>query len=164
MNIGELLRTARKEKQITLRQLSDLTHISFSQLGKIERDEHKPTKENSLKIAEALQISPTLLFQILGYEQEPFALSHKIDPLVRYKVFIRDNLKCRICGNGPSKVALDVDLIVPERDGGEIKLENLVSLCKHCLIGRTEFISSEGLAEDLLFKKNKLKSTLNNSH
>ncbi|WP_394581220.1 helix-turn-helix domain-containing protein [Cytobacillus firmus] len=160
MKIGEFLRLARKEKNITLRQLSDLTHISFSQLGKIEREEHKPTRENSLKIAEALQIDQTILFKLLGYQHENIEKSHSVDPLLRYKVLVRDRFKCKVCGEGPPKVSLEVDLILPKANGGEIKPDNLVCLCDQCLRGRTLFIANEGLEKDLLFAKNKIRTTL----
>ncbi|RFU60738.1 helix-turn-helix domain-containing protein [Peribacillus glennii] len=162
MKIGEFLRSARKDKNITLRKLSEITDISFSQLGKIEREEHKPSKENLIKIANALEINVAFPLQLLGYDTGEMK-TNIIDPLLRYKMFVRDELKCRICGAKAPTVTLMTDLIVPVDDGEEVNLENMVSLCEECFTGRKRFIEIEGLEKDFLFKKNKLRISLKNN-
>lgn len=51
MTFGERLRTLRNEKDLTLRELGKELNISFSALGKYERDEHEPDFDTLEKIA-----------------------------------------------------------------------------------------------------------------
>ena len=54
----------------------------------------------------------------------------QIDQRVSWKVFKRDQYKCRYCGN--DNVPLTVDHIVLWEEGGPTTEENLVSACKKC--------------------------------
>lgn len=56
-DIGTKLRLVRKEKNITLQQLSDSTNLSVGSLSNIERNITSPTLENMERICEALEIS-----------------------------------------------------------------------------------------------------------
>ena len=51
----------------------------------------------------------------------------------------RDNRTCRKCGKNPSK---QVHHIIPLKQGGENKKENLITLCKRC----------HNIADNLFFK------------
>jgi 5-methylcytosine-specific restriction endonuclease McrA len=55
----------------------------------------------------------------------------------RFKVLERDNFTCRYCGGKSPDVVLDVDHIVPVRDGGTDDLDNLVSACVDCNTGKS---------------------------
>ncbi|MDY0394743.1 helix-turn-helix domain-containing protein [Virgibacillus halophilus] len=65
--IGEYLRSYRKDNDITLRELSKKTGISFSHLSKIERGEHTPTKTTLSILADALLLDKSELYVKAGY-------------------------------------------------------------------------------------------------
>lgn len=58
---------------------------------------------------------------------------------LRQEVLVRDKNTCRKCGKNPSK---QIHHIIPLRDGGENKKENLITLCKKC----------HNIADNLYFK------------
>lgn len=71
--IGSFIKEYRKNNEnLTLRGLSDLTGISFSHLGKIERGEHTPTKETLNIIANALGIDKNKLYVKAGYTPDNY--------------------------------------------------------------------------------------------
>lgn len=55
----------------------------------------------------------------------------------RFKVLERDGYRCRYCGRTSQEVAIDVDHIVPVREGGTDELSNLVSACVDCNMGKS---------------------------
>jgi hypothetical protein len=59
---------------------------------------------------------------------------------LRFKVFQRDNFKCKICGKSPAidpTVILHVDHIISWSKDGETILENLQTLCSGCNLGKS---------------------------
>lgn len=61
MNIGENIKNLRKEKKISQEQLSEITGIPRSSIGRYERGEKYPNVKVLNKIAEALQIPMSLI-------------------------------------------------------------------------------------------------------
>ncbi|PAB59853.1 helix-turn-helix domain-containing protein [Anaeromicrobium sediminis] len=61
--VGNNLRIIRKEKQLTLQELSDITGVSKSMLGEIERSVTNPTITVLWKIVGGLKIPFTMLIQ-----------------------------------------------------------------------------------------------------
>ena len=55
---------------------------------------------------------------------------------VRFEVFKRDGFTCAYCGATPPKVILQVDHIVPVSGGGNNSIDNLVTSCQPCNIGK----------------------------
>jgi 5-methylcytosine-specific restriction endonuclease McrA len=55
----------------------------------------------------------------------------------RFKVLERDGYRCRYCGRTSQEVALDVDHLVPVREGGSDDLDNLVTACIDCNAGKS---------------------------
>ena len=49
----------------------------------------------------------------------------------------RDDYTCRYCGGKAPAVVLDVDHIVPVRDGGTDEMDNLVAACVDCNVGKS---------------------------
>lgn len=79
MEIGTLLRRARKNKDMTLKELSTITKISFSYLSTLERGQKTNIgREHILLISKALNLSPLIFFP--EYKQ--------IDVNVEYKELI----------------------------------------------------------------------------
>ena len=56
---------------------------------------------------------------------------------VRFKVLTRDEFTCRYCGRKAPDVTLDVDHVIPVRDGGSDDLGNLVAACVDCNAGKS---------------------------
>ena len=64
MRIIILLKDIRKERHISLEQLSKMTGISKSHLNYIEKQEKEPTLSVIVRIAKALNIDETDLYRI----------------------------------------------------------------------------------------------------
>lgn len=62
-NIGDNLRTIRKNRGASLDQIAELTGVSKAMLGQIERGDSNPTVSTLWKIARGLQISFSSLIQ-----------------------------------------------------------------------------------------------------
>lgn len=67
--IGERLRTLREEASLSLREVASHISIDTSLLGKIERNERQPTKEQIKHIAEFFKIDEKLLIKELLSDQ-----------------------------------------------------------------------------------------------
>lgn len=65
--LGETIKTQREEFCFTLREFSNLTGVSFSQLSKIERGEHRPTRDTLDKIANHIKVQKGSLYLMAGY-------------------------------------------------------------------------------------------------
>ncbi len=69
-----------------------------------------------------------------------FTLREGRSPLpakLRMDVLMRDAYRCRYCGNGPNEgVKLHIDHIVPVAKGGRDALDNLVTACETCNLGK----------------------------
>lgn len=62
----------------------------------------------------------------------------KLSQSMRWAVFARDNFRCRYCGAqaGSDGVELVVDHIVSIADGGDNRMDNLLSACQCCNSGK----------------------------
>jgi transcriptional regulator with XRE-family HTH domain len=160
MNIGPFLRTTRIDKKFTLREIAESTGISYSQIAKIERGEHKPSREKVLKISKKLEVDSGLLLRLSGYDTD-IRDQFTISPLIRYKVLLRDSFKCKLCGRKAPKYEIDVDFIDSEKDVEKKEsLNNLISLCAQCRDGRELYIKEAGIDQEHLYNKNKLRNLL----
>ncbi len=65
--LGRQIRLARTERGWTLRNLSEISTVSVSQLSSIERGTHLPSIESLTSIAEALGVSPSAWFAAAGF-------------------------------------------------------------------------------------------------
>ena len=55
----------------------------------------------------------------------------------RFEVFKRDAFTCQYCGRKPPDVTLHVDHVVPSSRGGADGMENLVTSCATCNLGKS---------------------------
>ncbi len=60
--IGTVLKTIRKEKKMTLKELAEKTSVSISFLSQVENGKSSVTLESLRKIADALQVNPAVFF------------------------------------------------------------------------------------------------------
>lgn len=65
--LGRHVRVARTEKGWTLKELSELSSVSVSQLSSIERGAHLPSLESLLSIADALGTKPSVWLDSAGF-------------------------------------------------------------------------------------------------
>ena len=65
--LGRQIRLARTERGWTLRNLSEISGVSVSQLRSIERGTHLPSVESLTSIAEALGVAPSVWFAAAGF-------------------------------------------------------------------------------------------------
>lgn len=70
----------------------------------------------------------------IARERRPLPLS------LRFKVLDRDNFTCVYCGSSPTKdgVKLHIDHVLAHSKGGEDELENLVTACEECNLGKND--------------------------
>ena len=54
----------------------------------------------------------------------------------RFDVFKRDGFVCQYCGDHPPKAVLHVDHIIAVVEGGENDVDNLVTSCEACNLGK----------------------------
>jgi hypothetical protein len=54
----------------------------------------------------------------------------------RFEVFKRDNFTCQYCGAHPPMVILHCDHITPVCEGGGNEIENLITACQSCNLGK----------------------------
>ena len=62
MELGERLRSLRKEKNLTLKDLSELANLSVPYLSDMEREEVNPSIESLQKVADAFNMTVRELF------------------------------------------------------------------------------------------------------
>lgn len=67
VSLGRQIRVARTERGWTLRELSEASAISVSQLSSIERGAHLPSMESLLAIAHALDHKPSQWLEASGF-------------------------------------------------------------------------------------------------
>ena len=60
--IGITLKSLRKERKMTLKELAEQTDVSISFLSQVERGKSSVTLESLRKIADALKVDPSLFF------------------------------------------------------------------------------------------------------
>jgi transcriptional regulator with XRE-family HTH domain len=66
-NLGEIIRQGRVTQRLTLSQLSSMSGVSSSHLGRIERGERYPSGSILRKIAKPLGFEENELFTLAGY-------------------------------------------------------------------------------------------------
>lgn len=59
-----------------------------------------------------------------------------ISKKLRFEVFKRDSFTCQYCGRMAPDVVLEVDHIIPVKEGGKNDILNLVTACKDCNSGK----------------------------
>lgn len=90
-NFGDLIRIAREEKSLFLRQVSAELEIDQAIISKFERNERKPTKEQVLKFAKFFKLDEeTLLVEWLSdkvaYDLQDENLADKVLKAAEQKI------------------------------------------------------------------------------
>lgn len=59
-----------------------------------------------------------------------------VSPKLRFEVFKRDDFTCQYCGRHPPDVLLHADHIISVNDGGADDIDNLITACEPCNLGK----------------------------
>lgn len=59
-----------------------------------------------------------------------------LSPKKRFEVLKRDNFRCQYCGRNGKDVTLEVDHINPKSKWGTDDMENLITCCRECNMGK----------------------------
>jgi hypothetical protein len=108
----------------------------------VDRANREGTESSS---SEAVPLQPVPISQRTAMPEED---QHKIKLGLRYKVLVRDNFKCALCGASPATNAncrLQVDHINPWSKGGKTVLQNLRTLCESCNLGKGDEPEAESV-------------------
>lgn len=54
----------------------------------------------------------------------------------RFDIFKRDSFTCQYCGQNPPVVILHLDHIIPVKLGGDNEIDNLITSCDKCNLGK----------------------------
>ncbi|WP_079708123.1 LexA family protein [Paraliobacillus ryukyuensis] len=81
---GSFLKKVRSDRGYTLRELSNITGISFSHLSKIERGEYQPSKTTVLTISSSLDLDENELLILAGYAPQSESIKN-LFPNLTYK-------------------------------------------------------------------------------
>ena len=60
-----------------------------------------------------------------------------ISKKLRFEIFKRDEFSCQYCGSHPPSVILHVDHIIPVKEGGDNNIDNLITSCSSCNLGKS---------------------------
>lgn len=72
-----------------------------------------------------------------------------INKKLRFEILKRDNFTCQYCGKQPPDVILEIDHILPVKEGGDNSIENLITSCKECNSGKRARLLSQKLDAEL---------------
>ncbi|MBY0121733.1 helix-turn-helix domain-containing protein [Bacillus sp. S/N-304-OC-R1] len=76
--IGEKIKSLRKERKLTLKQIADQTNLSISFISQVERSKSSITLESLKKISEALGVNPSYFFSESDKKAAPAVMRNVI--------------------------------------------------------------------------------------
>lgn len=59
-----------------------------------------------------------------------------ISPSLRFSVYERDKHTCQYCGRRPPEIVLQIDHAYPVALGGDNRIDNLLTACRDCNLGK----------------------------
>jgi transcriptional regulator with XRE-family HTH domain len=80
---GRRLRAVRKAAKLTQEDAAERASLNPKYLGQIERGEKRPSFDALMALAKALQVSPSVLFQLDREEVDEKAVRKNLDGLLR---------------------------------------------------------------------------------
>ena len=153
--VGKIIRSMRESKQLSLRELSDLSGLSVNAISKIERGENSPTVASLHKLASALEIQITEFFRQQIYQ---FAVFVKSDESTLLR---SDGISIESLGSGlPNQQLEPFNMIVAPNSGNISEpISHSGEEFIYCLSGKLEyFVGDETFilesGDKLLFKAN----------
>jgi len=61
----------------------------------------------------------------------------------RFQIFQKDNFTCQYCGRKAPNVELQIDHKYPKSKGGKDEIENYITACSECNLGKGDIILKE---------------------
>ena len=87
--------------------------------------------------------SPTTVQKLLRFRKRcakiidpPVSKPGRVSASLRFKILERDNFRCAYCGANPQETSLHIDHKLPVSDGGTNELDNLITACAECNLGK----------------------------
>lgn len=124
-NIGGRLKSLRKSKKMTLKQISEKTDLSISFLSQVEHSKCSITLESLMKISEALDVNPSFFFS----NKEESDLNNKI--AIHKQHSLQEDMKVSnftykdLSGNFPNQTFLPtIVTLQPRNEGGRALAHN----------------------------------------
>ena len=62
---------------------------------------------------------------------------------LRFQIFQKDNFTCHYCGRKPPECVLEIDHRFPKSKGGKDNINNYITSCRECNIGKRDIILKE---------------------
>lgn len=103
--VGKYIKDSRQQKDLSQRDLADLTGISFSYVSALERGKHIPSRDKLIKLAEVLNLDQDKLFTLAGYATGTIYTNNNVDSLP-----VNEVLKLPVIGSvkaGPNGLAFE---------------------------------------------------------
>ena len=152
-NVGQVIRSLRDKKELSLRDLSELSGLSVNAISKIERGVNSPTVASLHQLASALEVHITDLFRQNINEVHVFVKTDEITLLES------DGLKIESLGSGLPNQQLDPFkmIIQPQADTTSEPVSHSGEEFIYCLTGKLEYFVGESKfilepGDRLLFK------------
>lgn len=108
-----------------------------------------PKKFSGERLSKQFSISKATISLILinagirRHTKEKTGYYREVTLSVRFSVFSRDCFTCVYCGKSSPDVKLHIDHLIPKSKNGSNKIENLVTACEECNIGKGDKILNE---------------------
>ena len=90
---------------------------------------------------------PERIIGILKSENSSVSRWYKM----RFSVLMRDSFRCQYCGMTPrDNIKLHVDHVIPVSKGGKFDINNLITACEKCNLGKHDVLIEKNLAKKLM--------------
>lgn len=70
------------------------------------------------------------------------AAKRSVSKRTRFEVFKRDGFTCQYCGSHPPQSIMHVDHVMPVSKGGSNHIDNLITACQSCNLGKSNVLLS----------------------
>lgn len=122
-----------EENMISFSKVQD-TLRALEEIGAIQKL-GEPNRQGTLYrvlIPDEIEACRKFRAERMAEETELFPLSDNASHRMRMQVFERDGYKCRKCDQQLTRFTATLDYIKSPQDGGDERLENLVTTCAEC--------------------------------
>lgn len=112
---------------VEIRDIIDIINLSYKNIKDYLQDKSSSIEDRFLFSAEFLNR--------IGLLEDKAYLS------IRFKVFMRDDFKCKYCGRSVKDgIKLEVDHIIPKSKNGKDEFENYITACYECNHGKRDIL------------------------
>lgn len=154
--LGSFINDLRKKKKMTLKDLGDISGVSYSQISKIEKGIHKPSIPTIEKLSEALSVNSNELLKYIGIFKNVSNINNTpLNLNIRFNTLVKFQRTCQLCGSKAPETSIIVTYIYPIELGGGETEDNAITLCVKCFASRQKLISKHGIKNDFIFNEYK---------